>query len=312
MSEDRHGRQGVGKVIGHLPRFALRVVGRFLGNHGILLAGGVGYNVLLSVVPLFAIICVILTQVVDEQRLLGIIAIQARHLAPAHADLLLDAVRTLVDSSDVIGLVGALALLFFSSFAFRMLEDSIAIIFHRLDTPTPRSFWISALLPYAFMLVLGVALLLLTILVAMANAFNDTLVALFGAQLSLAGTSKFILNLISFIGMFGLFSAIYKVLPVARINLKRALVGGFVAATLWEGVRLFLVYYFANISLVNAVYGSLATIIVLLLSLEIGAVILLLGAQVIAELECSARLGIPWYRDPARTTPPMPDNLSRP
>ncbi len=85
---------------------------------------------------------------------------------------------------------------------------------------------------------------------------------------------------------------------MVRIALRRALVGGFVAALLWEGVRLLLVYYFANLSFVNAVYGSLATLIVVLLSLEVGAIILLLGAQVIAELERNARLGLPWHIDP--------------
>ena len=35
-------------------------------------------------------------------------------------------------------------------------------------------------------------------------------------------------------------------------------------------------------------------------SLEVGAIILLLGAQVIAELERNARLGLPWHLDPRR------------
>jgi hypothetical protein len=37
-----------------------------------------------------------------------------------------------------------------------------------------------------------------------------------------------------------------------------------------------------------------------LISLEVGAVILLLGAQVIAELERNSRLGLPWHLDPSR------------
>ncbi|MGD8429841.1 MAG: YhjD/YihY/BrkB family envelope integrity protein, partial [Ectothiorhodospiraceae bacterium] len=91
--------------------------------------------------------------------------------------------------------------------------------------------------------------------------------------------------------------SIYKVLPVVRIAIRRALVGGFTAAVLWEIIRFGVAYWFANVSLVNVVYGSFATIIVVLLSLEIGAVILLLGAQVIAELESSAAAGLPWYVD---------------
>ena len=46
-----------------------------------------------------------------------------------------------------------------------------------------------------------------------------------------------------------------------------------------------LVRYYAVISMVNLIYGSFATVVVALLSIEAVALILLLGAQVIAELE---------------------------
>ncbi|GHA83511.1 YihY/virulence factor BrkB family protein [Modicisalibacter luteus] len=300
MRDNAPRNRRLSKILPHLARFALRVLRMFFHNRGILLAGGVGYSVLLSVVPLFAVLCVLLTHIVNEQQLLAIISVQARHLAPAHADILLEAVRTLLDSRDVVGLVGTLVLLFFSSFAFRMLEDSISLIFHQPEDPAKRRFWVSALLPYAFMVMLGAGLLALALLVILANAFNALIIALFGIELHSAQLATALLNLFSFLGMFLLFSAIYKVMPVIRIGYYRALVGGFVAALLWEVVRLGLVYYFANISLVNAVYGSLATIVVLLLSLEIGSIILLLGAQVIAELERSAKAGLPWYLDPSR------------
>ncbi|KAB7624123.1 YihY/virulence factor BrkB family protein [Alkalilimnicola sp. S0819] len=266
-----------------LLRFARRVLRHFLRNRGLLLASGVGYNVLLSAVPLFALLGVLLTRVVDEAQLLQAMAVQAQHFAPAHAGLLLDAVRTFMESGGIIGIIGIPALLFFSSFAFRMLEDSIAIIFHQPDNPR-RRFWVSAALPYAFILVLGLGLLALTLVFAVVNAVYQEPGA--------------ILYLLSFIGVFLLFSAIYKVLPIVRIALPRAVIGGFVAAVLWEATRLLLMYYFLNVSFVNAIYGSLATIVVLLISLEVGAAILLFGAQVIAELERSARAGLPWYVAP--------------
>ncbi|MDR5888215.1 MULTISPECIES: YihY/virulence factor BrkB family protein [Halomonas] len=277
--------------------FVWRVLGAFLRNRGILLAGGVGYNILLSVVPLFAVMVVLLARVVDEQQLLTLLAIQARHLTPAHAEVLLDAVRSLLDSREAIGVLGLPVLLVFSSFAFRMLEDALAIIFHAPDAHVGRSAWVSVLMPYAFMVVLGAGLMGLTLLVSLADAVNTLWMALLGRELPLAGLSNTALNLTSFAGVFLLFSAIYKVMPVVKVALRRALVGGFVAALLWEGARLLLVYYFAHLSFVNAVYGSLATLIVVLLTLEVGAIILLLGAQVIAELERNARLGLPWHLD---------------
>ena len=62
-------------------------------------------------------------------------------------------------------------------------------------------------------------------------------------------------------------------------------IGGVAATVLWEVVRHVIVWYFRTLSLVNLVYGSLATTVIVLLTLEVAALILLFGAQVIAELE---------------------------
>ncbi|MBA2777678.1 YihY/virulence factor BrkB family protein [Billgrantia kenyensis] len=286
-----------------LPRtgaFLWRVLANFMRNRGILLAGGVGYNILLSIVPLFALLAVLLTQIVDEAVLLEVLRVQVDHLAPAHAEGLMEAVSTLLASRDVIGLFGILVLLVFSSFAFRMLEDALAIIFHAPEAHQKRSVWVSVLLPYLFMLVLGAGLAALTLMATLAEAIGTLWRAVLGRDMPLAGLSDPLLNLFSFIGVFLLFSAIYKVLPVVKVQLRRAVVGGLVAALLWEGVRFLLMFYFDTISLVNVVYGSIATIIVVLLTLEVGAIILLLGAQVIADLEHNARRGLPWYVDPRR------------
>ncbi len=74
-------------------------------------------------------------------------------------------------------------------------------------------------------------------------------------------------------------------MPVGNLSLRHALVGGITAGILWEGMRHLLVWYFSTLSMVSVVYGSLGTAIVALLSLEVGGMILLFGAQVIAEYE---------------------------
>jgi len=89
-------------------------------------------------------------------------------------------------------------------------------------------------------------------------------------------------------------TSVYLVMPVGRLRISHALIGGVTAAVLWEITRHVLIWYFATLSQVSVVYGSLTTAIVVLLSLEIAATLLLFGAQVISEYE---RLG----REPART-----------
>jgi len=51
-----------------------------------------------------------------------------------------------------------------------------------------------------------------------------------------------------------------------------------------------MVWYFAKLSMVNVIYGAMAAGIVVLLTLEAAAVILLFGGEVIAQID-RARVG---------------------
>ena len=74
-------------------------------------------------------------------------------------------------------------------------------------------------------------------------------------------------------------------MPVDRTRFRYALTGGIVATILWAIIRRLLVWYYSTLSVVNLIYGSFATAVVALLNIEAAVLILLLGAQVIAELE---------------------------
>ena len=52
-------------MVPRLAGFAWRVLGEFRRNRGFLLAGALGYNTLLSIVPLFALVAVALSSVLD-------------------------------------------------------------------------------------------------------------------------------------------------------------------------------------------------------------------------------------------------------
>jgi YihY family inner membrane protein len=82
-----------------------------------------------------------------------------------------------------------------------------------------------------------------------------------------------------------MFTSIYLVMPAARVRFRYAVAGGITAALLWEITRRVLVWYYSAVSMVNVIYGSIAITVVALLSIEVVTIILLLGAQVIAELE---------------------------
>ena len=264
-------------------RFARRVLSRFLANKGLLLASAVSYNTLLSLIPLFAVLLVILSHVYDEQRLTDLLLTEFGALMPGHTELLSQELQSFLGSRELIGWLGFVVLLFFSSWTFRSLEDAFAIIFsHRQGT---RRLWKSAVIPYAFIFVLGLGLLLEAVLVTLLEELSDSQLAILQNYLTVAELSTAMLSVFSFLGLAALFTGIYRFMPVIDVRLRHAIVGGLVAALLWKLVRSILVWWFRNVSMVNVVYGSLAAVVIILLTLETAAIIVLLGAQVIAELE---------------------------
>ena len=131
-------------------------------------------------------------------------------------------------------------------------------------------------------------MLLVTLVSGSLQAMGHESVDFLGRNWSLGGISGVLLYLLGVGGEIFVLTSVYMVMPVGRLSLRHALIGGVTAALLWELTRHVLVWYFATLSQVSVVYGSLTTAIVVLLSLEIAATLLLLGAQVISEYE---RLG---------------------
>lgn len=280
-------------------RFAIRVLRDFfLHNHGLVLTGGVAFNMMLSLIPLSAVIVVGFSHFFDQHLIMESLTAEVALIAPGFVPTLTDVLEEFLRNRKVVGWIGLLVLLFFSSMAFRVLEDSIAIIFHRPLPTLRRKFWVSALMPYLFILIVAAGLILVTAANAMIDAQSVILRAFPHIQSLIQDHVGTIIYLTGVLGLVLLFTLFYKIMPVARVSFRRALAGGVTAAVLWEITRHLLVAYYTNVSLVNVLYGSMATIIIVLLTMEVVALILLLGAQVIADLQRNANAGIPWYQDP--------------
>lgn len=266
-------------------RFALHVLASFRANQGVLLASGVAFNTLLSVVPMLAVILVVLSHFADEQVLLETTREYVNLIAPGQADEFTEQLRTFLENRQVVGAVGFLTLLFFSSFAFTMLENAMSVIFYHRVRVHRRHFAVSAIIPYVYILLLAVGLLAVTVVSAALRTVDEGTRSILGVTISLDATSAALIYVIGLAGEVVLLTSLYLVMPVGRIALRHALIGGATAALLWEITRRILAWYFSSLSYVNVIYGSFTTVIVILLSLEIAAIILLLGAQVIAEYE---------------------------
>ncbi len=286
----------VAHVVAHPGRFAWGVLKAFKANQGLLLAGAVAYYALLSVVPLLILTVIALSHVIDQAELLQTLGLYLEWLMPGQAQAIVRELANFLDHRDVIGWVLLGTMLFFSSLAFTVLENAMSVIFlHRIATRR-RRYIVSVLLPYCYILSLGFGLLVVTLVSGGLQAMGEESVYFLGREWSLKGVSGVLLYLLGLAGEIFVLTSVYMVMPVGRLSVRHALLGGVTAALLWEATRHVLIWYFGTLSQVNVVYGSLTTAIVVLLSLEIAATLLLLGAQVISEFE---RIDRPKEPEPA-------------
>jgi YihY family inner membrane protein len=269
--------------------FTLRALKAFRANQGLLLAGAVAYYALLSLVPLLILVLIGLSHLIERQLLLDTMERYLGWLLPGEAKPVMLQLQAFIEHRQVLGLVLVATMLFFSSLAFTVLENAMSIIFHHRVRVRRRHFLVSALLPYCYILFLGVGLLVVTLVAGGLEALGEHSIDFLGRSWSLGGISGVALYLLGVAGEVLIITSIYLVMPVGRLLFRHALIGGVLAAVLWEITRHILVWYFARLSKIGVVYGSLATAIVVLLSLEIAATLLLFGAQVISEYERLAR-----------------------
>ncbi|MGJ9419890.1 YihY/virulence factor BrkB family protein [Massilia sp. CMS3.1] len=280
----------------------LSVLKGFRANQGLLLAGAVAYYALLSIVPFLMLVVVALSHFIAQAELLETLRRYLELLLPGQSPSIVAEVANFLDNRDLITWVLGVTMLFFSSFAFTVLENAMSVIFVHRVAIRRRHFLVSALLPYCYMLALGVGVMLVTLVAGTLQVMGQESVRLFGTNWSLDGVSGALLYLMGLGGEILVLTSIYLVMPVGRLSLSHALVGGVTAALLWEVARHVLVWYFSTLSQVNIVYGSMTTAIVVMFSLEIGATLLLFGAQVIAEYERVGR-GKPEAHLPMTTAP---------
>jgi len=270
---------------GRLLNFLLRVLRGFKRNQGLLLSGAVAYYTLLSVVPMSILALIGLSNFTEEEKLFHTLSTYLEMVIPGYAAILTEQVRVFLEHRKVIGIIGFLVMLFFSSIAFRVLENAMSVIFFHRVRIKHRNFLISAIIPYVYIFFMGLGILLVSFIAGALEILEKRQLLLFGSSVSLEGTSRGVLYILGILGEVLMLTSIYLVMPVVHITFRHALIGGMAATILWEITRRVLVWYYSVISMVNLIYGSIATVVVALLSVEAVALILLSGAQVIAELE---------------------------
>jgi len=196
---------------------------------------------------------------------------------PGSADFLRTNIEALIDLRGAAGVASVLGLLWSASKMFGALSRGINRAF---GDPKGDLFYLSKL-RYLGMTIAVSLLLFVAVGASMAidvvTAFDLTAFGLDGTAFASLGG-----HLASFVFIFATVALLYKLVPYQRRAWREILPGALTAALLFEISKAIFVLYLDNARSLEAVYGSLSSVIVLLLWLYFASRILLFGAEICA------------------------------
>ena len=289
-----------------LGAFVRRVFRRFYRRNGLLFASAVAYNTMLSIVPLLGLALVTASLVVDAETIQRLVDAEIAQVLPGSGEPIKRAFASFVEQRAAATGISIVVLIIFSALAFRSLDEAISAMFDAPEHhPQGQHRFAELIIPLAYVALVAVGIIILTVITVGLDMLPEEGFSILGTHFTLAAAYEYTVRILTFIAMVAMLASFYRVMPDVHVRMRHAVPGGFVAAVFWELFRQILVWYFANVSLVGVIYGSLTTVVVLLLSFEAFALIVLIGAQVIAEIDRSHRAEIEWWEEPA-------DSMARP
>lgn len=265
------------------------LTGRRIGRYNVpTYAAAISFQVVISLVPLLAVVAAGASFFVDSDELAAQILEVASFIAPRSEALLDSMVQSVTDLRGQVGVVSLLGLLWTGSNLFAALRRGLnAAVGARQRQKYVQSRLLDLGVGAATGLLLAVSLALtagLTVIHQAEILGPDSPLATLGALLR-ALTITVPLAMTA-----GTFALLFGVLPAQPLPRHAALLAGGLAALLFEIGKSVFVWYVASFGTFNAVYGPMATVVVLLIWLYYSSLIVLGAAAFGSELTRAARL----------------------
>lgn len=260
---------------------------RFIEMRGTEAAASLAYYALFSFFPLILLLAALLGFVVKSELAYYQVFAITRDILPFAGDIVAQNLREILNQRGTIGLIGFLALLWSASGFFNTLARSINLAWPKVKL---RSMLHNRLIAIGMMAVLFF-LLLLSLISSMLVSLVPFLLPLFGANGTLQKSREWILFLrgVSALITYLLFVALYRWVPNKDVRWRPVLIGALVVTLVWElAKQLFNLYANSGLAQYQFIYGSLGTLIALLVWIYFSSLIALLGAYLVASLDLRA------------------------
>jgi membrane protein len=298
------------RVLGEVYELIDGSVGDYARDHGPMYAGALAFYAILSLIPLIILFASVSGFAIaggDDSAIdasLRDVMVQLRKIIPYIEPRLEDDLRMVIKNRRSLGAVGFFVLLISASEVFRAVEFGLARIYARLDyeVPTdekasPRNYlksklWFGAFVTaavmafIAFRLFRGALFQLATVMKA------DWLVRMLeDPSASTLGT------IATSIGVVIGFVVMLKVFVHHKVHTRYALIGGVLFSALFQLAHAVYDIYLERITNIGAMYGSFATLIIIVLWIYFSASLLLMCCHITKTIQRRVMHGPRWPKD---------------
>ena len=248
-------------------------------------AAAVALYAILSAIPLFILTLIAAGSFFSSNTTLQtniIGAVQGFH--PYFSETLLQQVGQIEGKSKVLGWIGLLGLVWLSAAIFNAIESALNIIFR---SRRKRNYIVSKLMAIAMIpaaWIIGGLSVLITYLAALlakeptASAGNILFSLTMPAQIGLRYILPYLMVVI-------LVAFVYRVIPTVKIRPFVALAGSAIFAFFVEIAKQLFTWYVANYTRYNIIFGSLETVVILVIWVFYVALIFLFCAEIMSSYE---------------------------
>ncbi len=264
----------VRRNLGAAPAFAVYVVRRFVADKGLQTAASLTYTTLLGLVPLLAVFLAILGAFPAFESLRS--QVQEAMLAPfepAASAAVRAHLETFLENTRRLGVVGAIGIGVTAILMLNTVERTLNGVWRVADRR-----------PIRLRLLIFWGLLTVPPILLAASLYLSSHFFAIASQVDVVGIGDQLKRLTPLLMQMLAFSILFFATPNRRVRPKDALLGGFVAAILFEGLKNVFGLYVASAGSQEAIYGALAAIPFFLVWVYASWTMILIGAEVAAAL----------------------------
>jgi len=255
------------------------VMVRNAGRHGVGdMAAAVGYYGILAILPLLIFTITVLSYVLDADTVVNEVHTVVSRYVPLGANLIDDNVDAIIQSRGAIGIISLMALAWSGSNFFGAMARFMDTAWGNVNPYAFHMVRIKSVITVASVSALLLSSLAMSTLVHAAEGadLDGWLGALVGV-VDVGG--RLVLGVASLFGAIAGLLMLYRWLPSDRTPWRYCVPAAFVAGISLEIIKNLFLFYLTTFGRFDAVYGSLASVVVLLIWIYVAGFVILLVAE---------------------------------